>query len=337
MNPNQGYTMRSVSQLVRLGLNVPEWQRLASDTHVSAMRDAWLAHWNTAHEMPVIPGCLILCHRPPNGYTLIDGQHRFLALKQLLDHHQLDWMVMCCDITVQDEDGMYHWFETVNKTLPLKLPPRQQRLTVPNQAVRLLRNKYPRMFSEAERPRRPHLNAQVLASRIAACSHVAGLDANRIVECLECYSQHMKTLPLDCFCDYHTKFDTVQRLVQQIRQKGILWLGLYKDYEFVKYCWNSSMYPNASGSNTLEPVSKPRSTIPKRVRTEVWTNHAGNSLTGPCYACNVPIRMDSFHAGHVTAVCNGGATTVSNLRPVCAACNLSCGTHNLDTFKQMLR
>ena len=45
------------------------------------------------------------------------------------------------------------------------------------------------------------------------------------------------------------------------------------------------------------------------------------------------IKMNSFHCGHVLAVVNGGKTSVDNLRPICAACNLSMGTENLEDFK----
>ena len=44
--------------------------------------------------------------------------------------------------------------------------------------------------------------------------------------------------------------------------------------------------------------------------------------------------MNSFHCGHVVAEADGGPTTVDNLRPVCATCNLSMRTQNMNTFKE---
>ena len=43
--------------------------------------------------------------------------------------------------------------------------------------------------------------------------------------------------------------------------------------------------------------------------------------------------MNSFHCGHVVAEADGGPTTVENLRPVCATCNLSMRTQNMEKFK----
>ena len=45
------------------------------------------------------------------------------------------------------------------------------------------------------------------------------------------------------------------------------------------------------------------------------------------------IKMNSFHCGHVIAEALGGPTTVDNLRPVCATCNLSMRTQNMEKFK----
>ena len=43
--------------------------------------------------------------------------------------------------------------------------------------------------------------------------------------------------------------------------------------------------------------------------------------------------MNSFHCGHVISEAMGGPTTVDNLRPVCATCNLSMRTQNMEKFK----
>lgn len=39
-----------------------------------------------------------------------------------------------------------------------------------------------------------------------------------------------------------------------------------------------------------------------------------------------------YHAGHIVSEANGGEVTVENIRPICAACNLSMGQRNMDEF-----
>ena len=44
------------------------------------------------------------------------------------------------------------------------------------------------------------------------------------------------------------------------------------------------------------------------------------------------IRQIEFHCGHIIAEKNGGTTTIQNLRPICAQCNLSMGTKDMNEF-----
>ena len=52
-----------------------------------------------------------------------------------------------------------------------------------------------------------------------------------------------------------------------------------------------------------------------------------------CVCCNYQeIRQIEFHCGHIIAEVNGGETTVENLKPICAQCNLSMGSMNMNEF-----
>lgn len=74
------------------------------------------------------------------------------------------------------------------------------------------------------------------------------------------------------------------------------------------------------------PNNKKRKAIPKNVRHEVWKTYAGTSIYGLCYCCRNQIEINNWHAGHVQPATFGGPDTIRNLRPLCAACNLSMGT-----------
>jgi hypothetical protein len=82
-------------------------------------------------------------------------------------------------------------------------------------------------------------------------------------------------------------------------------------------------------------VKPKKKSIPKVVKDLAWNTWIGEDVArAKCMCCGVnEIKMNSFHCGHVTAEVNGGKTTVDNLRPICAACNLSMGTVNLNDFK----
>jgi hypothetical protein len=78
-----------------------------------------------------------------------------------------------------------------------------------------------------------------------------------------------------------------------------------------------------------------KKTVPKVVRDLAWAKWIGDDIAKTkCMCCGLnEIKMNSFHCGHIMAEVNGGKTTVDNLRPICAACNLSMGAENMDDFK----
>jgi hypothetical protein len=75
--------------------------------------------------------------------------------------------------------------------------------------------------------------------------------------------------------------------------------------------------------------------IPKVLKDHVWTRWVGDDVARTaCLCCGQnEIKMNSFHCGHVVAESVGGATSVENLRPICATCNQSMGAENMDAFR----
>jgi len=80
----------------------------------------------------------------------------------------------------------------------------------------------------------------------------------------------------------------------------------------------------------------PKKNIPKILKDLTWAKWVGDHIAKTkCLCCGVnDIKMNSFHCGHVISEADGGPTTVENLRPICATCNLSMRTQNMVKFKQ---
>ena len=77
-----------------------------------------------------------------------------------------------------------------------------------------------------------------------------------------------------------------------------------------------------------------KQTIPKRIKVECWNKYIGERFrAGSCYVCSTLIFDYNCHYAHVIPEAKGGIISVDNLRPTCALCNLSCGTKNLNDFK----
>ena len=65
--------------------------------------------------------------------------------------------------------------------------------------------------------------------------------------------------------------------------------------------------------------------IPKALREQVWlkTNNQQFKVKCPIAWCSNQINVLDFHVGHIIPESRGGTTTISNLKPICARCNLS--------------
>lgn len=80
---------------------------------------------------------------------------------------------------------------------------------------------------------------------------------------------------------------------------------------------------------------KPRTTIPKSVKDNLWDQHFGKEAgVGKCYCCESEINSKKFDCGHIISVADGGTNNIDNLKPICSTCNKSMGTQNMELFKK---
>lgn len=78
-------------------------------------------------------------------------------------------------------------------------------------------------------------------------------------------------------------------------------------------------------TTTAESFSKAK--IPKALREQVWRTHAGAVFETKCIVkwCSNRMTVFDFEVGHNVPESRGGATEISNLRPICGRCNKSMG------------
>ena len=75
--------------------------------------------------------------------------------------------------------------------------------------------------------------------------------------------------------------------------------------------------------------------IPKALREQVWlkTNKQKFKVKCPISWCQNDINVFDFHVGHIIPESKGGTTTIANLKPICARCNLSMSnSHTITQF-----
>jgi len=68
-----------------------------------------------------------------------------------------------------------------------------------------------------------------------------------------------------------------------------------------------------------------KANIPKAIREQCWIQVFGEEFKKKCFInwCENEINVFDFHVGHDKPESEGGTLDVSNLKPICARCNLS--------------
>lgn len=96
-----------------------------------------------------------------------------------------------------------------------------------------------------------------------------------------------------------------------------------------------SMTSGASTSKTNKAsVQTRKCKIPNSRRIATWNAHIGIAVgQAKCMCCQVNlITQHKFTCAHIVSDSHGGSIEVSNLRPVCDACNNDMGNENLRDF-----
>lgn len=82
----------------------------------------------------------------------------------------------------------------------------------------------------------------------------------------------------------------------------------------------------------------PKKQIPKALREQVWITNLGSVFEAKCVVtwCVNKITVFDFEVGHNLPESKGGATTLENLRPICARCNKSMGNrYSIDEWNTL--
>lgn len=96
---------------------------------------------------------------------------------------------------------------------------------------------------------------------------------------------------------------------------------------------------NVIKTDETHAPKKKKQVISATTRRLVWNIHIGEAIgKAKCMCCGVTdITQLAFNCGHIVAEAKGGATIVSNLKPICQNCNSSMGTKDMNEFMKTFR
>ena len=282
----------------------PDCQRDLSNDRVNEIINNVSIKPEIVHRMSPI----IICELD-NDWFIIDGQHRYSAFVKL----KLE-LITVQIIKVNSDDELKELFVEINQNTPLplnwlNLPTHQKRQH--KKLLKNIREMWGNVLSDANKPRQPQIKKKdfediLISSPLVTFEHIVQL--NDIFKKLT--SDKSKFERKDFYLSQSKNLkDDINRLLNG--KEVVMGFGDAK-----------------------------KKKIPKTLKTEVWRNEFGSLSIGESKCtidiCKTLINLADYDCGHVISESNGGATNLTNLRPICHSCNCSMGSKNWDDFLKLI-
>lgn len=345
----------SVDELCDMPLQTPELQRVVDDERVDNIvqfQDGRIR----AGLAPLFIGDLTLASSAdamsaltPGGADdavhptwLVDGQHRFGAMRRLRALHGEragGYEVGVTVLRLSASLSLAAAFQLVNRAVPVPQyivdgTLNAARRTMMDRFGALFTARFKRFLSKAAMPRRPHVNLAQLQDRIHDAAHVVDAFSPNSDALFE-YVMWCNAALRDVDAALRERADTkaasgAQPAVSLCLRSDDTYMWLDDPRWLKAFLTGSPPPPMANATRNAAAAAA----VPAAVRFAVWNRDFGvREAVGACSCCAREITVQAFEAGHIIAAARGGPATVDNLRCVCGACNRSMGTRNMDEFR----
>lgn len=275
----------------------------------------------------------------------LDGQHRYHTIIQLLEENKSNPFAPPIHVFVdvlqcRKRSDLRHWFIKLNQArkvpeVLLEEDDEDRKMIIdasnidlpkfPEQFKAYLTDTYPVYLSGATSPHRPNINRENFFVQVAAkypdLEHRLAASGQTIGEWIEqqntLHGAWLDTVRDPNHPNHHENYAIAWERIRDKRGARKFYLGVY---------W-------------LDTV---KNTVSKALRMQCWQawfatlppgSLRSSDGTVACPCCETErISSFTFQAGHRVSFRNGGATTVANLIPLCATCNVAMGPMNYDEY-----
>jgi len=312
----------STQKLLEYDLIIPTLQRAKDNNRVQEIIDYQLKYYKKNKIFNFIGSLCIAKNIKYEQKYLIDGQHRYNAIKYLVQQTN-HFKIYINEIEVNSNEEMKHLFELINKSLPVPKMPENISNYIPKIVYLYFTKKYKKFFSNSNRPNRPNMNINRFQEELGKIiSKYPKLTAEKIIEMIEKENQKYNKMNKNNFPSKGKRPN--EYYLELCKKKGKLYLGMFSEYEWIDHIFNG-VKPSCF-------IYK-KQTIPKCLKRDIWHKYIGKGKgSGKCYCCHNELDCFVFEGGHIEAEVNGGKTNLENLRPICGLCNKSMGSQNMIVF-----
>ena len=324
---------------------IPKFQRRIEEDKVNEIIDCFKENKKTNNNYFIHHGyTLSLCEIRGDfkEFWVIDGQHRLEAINKLADY---DFSIIVRIKICKTMKDMQTDFKNIN--INTKIPPiftcfEEGFLQSTLLSIKIeLETGYKKCFSrnnkKSNRSNKMHINSFIQLFEINKIKQLYDRDKidygnyeylldklfkinKKIIKKFRNYEDKEK---------YHYYINKIDKntIFQNQDDDSIFCLSLNN------INWIDNLYNNENDIkiNAINKYKKKH--IPKKIKIEVLNRDFGKeSNVGKCYVCKDKIYREDVHIGHIIPEHSGGKTITKNLKAICAKCNLSMGTRNMNEY-----
>jgi hypothetical protein len=320
------------SQLTELIIIKPNEQRIVDNQKVSDIVNYQLEQIKKNGQSNFLGVINIHYYRKNDTSYLVDGQHRYEALKILLQKYSHDIEIFIEIVNVDSLQELKENYDLINKNTPLPEFPESVDKNIPEKCSQYFQEKYPTVWSPSSRARRPNVYFNFFQESIAIL--VEKLKIKTADEIKEIVEKHNTTLSIWDISSFHNI--TEKMFIKATESKFYLGLFLHCTNDY-GYKWVEDIITQYTGEKIQKMNRNSKKKIPKKVKNDSWDKYIGSSIgETSCIVCrHTKINSKCFDAGHIISEKNGGVINIDNILPICSGCNKSMGTTNMDEYIQI--
>lgn len=312
-------------------ISLPEYQRILDNDSKQRIEEMVTdqCEYYSKNKMVCFPGVIHIARVPKNKYELIDGQHRFFAMKELYQKIKVDFKVGIHKWTLGTKNDIRQLMQVVNNQKSLmcyELMCDADDKKKIDALRKYIEEHYSLFMSKSKLPQRPNINYDAMIERLLnedTLTRFNLLTNNQLIGFFETHNKLLKEKWK------HSKDKRYSAPLMKCTEHDFF-IGMDREYAFL----HDDVQINITLVKTNIYVHG-RKNIPSSVRMSVWDNNIpGNVRVGNCYVCSSEIKFENFHCGHIVSVKDNGTNNITNMKPICVPCNTSMGAKNMDEFKR---
>ena len=314
-------------------ITIPNIQRIRDDCKVNDIIDYQKKQLSSKGDFNFHGVINIHYCKETDDCYLVDGQHRFEAIKILGEQYNIKLLI---EVTIVDTlKELTDNYTTINHNTPLPEFPESIDKNIPEQAAILFKSKYPNIWSKSSIARRPRIYFNFFQEALGFLTEKLAIKkTDDLVELVESKNIEISKWYLDNYPDSKT---INNQMIENCKKYGF-YLGLFKHEsdDSGGYSWVKDIVYTNTGERIANKKKKKngKTNIPKVLKKTIWNEYVGkihrHAICICC--CDNMIENDDCHYGHIISEADGGETNINNLLPICSKCNGSMGKRNMGDF-----